>query len=125
MASGPLLRAIDAMQWYTMLQEILFLIGQIDDVSEECYYALEDTCYKYYKWARYGYHDGEVLFNAALNIGSIANDITGIVLYFSNDLPWAGPSGPQQVGKLFGDIIASFLNNPKYKAGVNMQKTTD
>ena len=108
-----------------MLYELLFLIGQIDQITETCFYALEDTGIKYWKWGKYSYHGGEVFFNAALSLGTIANDIIGIVMYFANDLPWAGPNSPQQVGKLFGDIIASFLNNPKWKSGLNPMRTTD
>jgi hypothetical protein len=71
MATGPLLRAIDDKKFYLMLQEILFLIGQIDDISETCFYALEDTGVKYYKWGKYHYFTGEVFFNAALKLGDI------------------------------------------------------
>lgn len=123
-ASGPLMRAIDQKQWYMMLHEILFLIGQVDEISEECYYALEDTGLKYYKWFKYEYFDGEIFFNAALSLGTIIQDVLGIVLYFS-DLPWAGPKNAVEVGKLIGDIIASFMNVPKWKPWLKPMRTTD
>jgi len=40
-------------------------------------------------------------------------------------LPYKGPENPREIGYLIGDIIASFLNNPKFKDGVNFHKNTD
>ena len=90
------------------------MLSSFDLLAHTCYSGFEMVGYKYYVWANYMYYTGEVFFNAAVHIGDIADDIIGIVCYFA-PIPWAGPNSTVELGALFGNLIASFLNTPKYK----------
>jgi hypothetical protein len=107
---------IDEHLYFLMLYELYDMIGSVDSLAHSCYTGFEGVGQKYYKWATYVYRDAEVFVNAAFNIGDIADDIIGIVMYFA-PLPWAGPGTTNELGSLFGNLVASFLNTPAWAPG--------
>lgn len=119
-----ILEYVDQEEWFPLVYRILEVLGSTHDIATTCVNGFEDIILKYARWASYSYHSGEVLFNAAVASGDIAQDIIGIVVY-AMGLPYKGPNTPREIGYLVGDIIAKFLNNPKFKDGIVPHKTTD
>ena len=82
---------IDEDEIFEVVYTIISMLTSVDDLAHTCYDGFEKVGLKYYRWANFDYKAGNIFFNAALNIGNIADDVIGTILFFDDSLPWAGP----------------------------------
>ena len=122
---GIELEMIDEEEIFQAIYTIINMLTSVDLLAHTCYDGFEKVGFKYYLWGNFAYTTGQPFFNALLHIDSLADDVTGILLFFDEELPWAGPATTVQLGHLFGDIIKSFFDTPRYKDGVNAWGTND
>ena len=116
---------IDDEEYFDMLYLIYEMIGSVDYLAHTCYWSFEDAGYKYTKWFYFNFKGLEVIMNAVLDSGEIANNIIKLVIYFG-DLPYkGGPLNASELGHTFGALVASLLDLPRFKDDVNYYKNTD